>query len=306
MIKNLIKKSFWGRYLISELHYIESKIFPIFLSDEKAVKRFYRKKTGKELNLQEPHSFAEKLNWYKLNAKNPLMQKCADKYAVREYIKECGFEDLLNELYGVYEKVEEINLNELPERFVLKAAHGSHMNIVVQDKKEVNWLHAKKLMKSWLKQDIYWSGREWVYKNMPKRIIAEKYLEDETGELRDYKFFCFNGKPEFLQFDSGRLSGTHYRNYYDMEYNLLDITDNSSKINPSLVPTNRENFERMKEIASILAQPFQFVRTDFYVIGDKVFFGELTFFDGGGYSGFASEKDDYIFGEKWKIEYHNY
>ena len=301
MLRDRLHQSFWGVYALSQYHRIKSYVMPKIIGDEKAVKKYFRSKTGRELDESNLISFVDKLNWYKLHDHNPLMQKCADKYAVREYIIQCGYAQLLNELYGVYYNVSDIDLSSLPKRFVLKAAHGSHMNIIYPDT-PYSWKQCKLLMNSWLKQDIYWSGREWVYKNMPKRIIAERYLEDSTGQLRDYKFFCYNGKPHFLQFDLGRIRGTHYRNYYDMDLNLLPITDTATKQNPDIVPIDYNSFEKMKSIAADLSKPFQFVRTDFYYVDNKIYFGELTFFDGGGYSGFSKEEYDKEFGEPWIIE----
>lgn len=299
-IKDAIRHTFAGVYAISLLHCVECRIMPRLVSDEEAIKRYYKRCAGKVLDLEYPRTFSEKMNWYKLNDHNPLMQVCADKFAVRDYVRERGLGSSLNELYGAYDRAADIHLEELPERFVLKAAHGSHMNTVWPDT-SYTWRQARMLMSSWLKQDIYWSGREWVYKEMPRRIVAERYLEDETGELRDYKFFCYNGEPHFLQFDAGRTSSNHYRNYYDMNLNLLEVTDTSSKRNPTLVPLDMESFERMKAMARLLAAPFQFVRVDFYLVRGKVYFGEMTFFDGGGWSGFAKEEWDKMFGEPWLL-----
>ena len=299
-IKQVIKKTYTGQLLISYLHCLESWIIPKFVSDETAVKKYYRSVTGKDIDFDNPQSFCEKLNWYKIYGKNQLMQKCADKYAVRSYIKEVGYADILNDLYGVYNSVAEIDLHSLPKRVVFKAAHGSHMSLFWPHPK-YSWRQCKRLLASWLNQDIYWSGREWVYKDMPRRLIAERYLEDETGELRDYKFFCFNGKPHFLQFDAGRLKGNHIRNYYDMELHLLEVTD-LVPTDSSIVPIDKKGFEKMKRIVSVLAKPFQFVRVDLYYVQKKIYFGEMTFFDGGGYSGFSKEEYDVMFGEPWIIQ----
>lgn len=302
-IKQKIKKSFWGEYLISLYHCAMCRIMPKLIDDEKAVKKFYKKKCGKELDLDNPKTFSEKINWYKLNDKNPLMAKCADKVAVREYIEEKGYGDCLNEVYGVFDNVDDIDIDSLPNQFVIKAAHGSHMNYIVKDKKFFDWKHAKKMMKTWLKQDIYWSGREWVYKDIPKRIIVEKYLEDSKNDLKDYKFFCFNGKPEYLEFDAGRYCGIHYRHFYNMEKSLLPFYDND--ILPQLesmpFPLKPDIFEKMKRMCINLSEPFQHVRVDFYSVEDRIFFGELTFFDGGGSTFFTPEEWNYKFSENWNI-----
>lgn len=303
-IKSAIKKNFWGNYLISISHCVRCKIEPVLISDEKAVKKYYKKKSGKELDLNNPQTFSEKLNWYKLNDRNPLMAQCADKVAVREYVTEKGHADCLNEVYGVYDRVQDIDYDSLPNQFVIKAAHGSHMNYIVKDKSTFDWKHAKKMMKTWLHQDIYWSGREWVYKNIPKRIIIEKYLEDETGELRDFKFFCFHGEPVYLQVDIGRYS-KHYRNYYDMDLNLVAIQDyDRLPIKYDYIfPMNQEQFDHIKQICKSLSEPFQQVRSDYYLVNGKIYFGELTFFDGGGATVFSEEKWDYKFSEKWIIKH---
>ena len=297
--KKLLKSSFWGNYLISLSHCVRCKIEPALINDEKAVKRFFRKSTGKELDLCNPKTFSEKMNWYKLNGRKPLMAQCADKVAVRDYITKKGYGDCLNEIYGVYDRVEDIDLDSLPNQFVIKAAHGSHMNYIVKDKKTFDWKHAKKMMKTWLHQDIYWSGREWVYKDLPKRIIVEKYLEDETRELRDYKFFCFNGKPTYLQIDVGR-STTHYRNYYDMSFGFLPLRDDVPS-DEYIVKEKPEQFDEMKRIAADLASSFQMARVDFYQVNNKIFFGEITFFHNGGITWFQPEEYDLIFGRNWKL-----
>ena len=302
MNKDKIRHTFIGKYLLSCLHVIECKIMPRIYDDETAVKKFFKKKTGYELNLDNPQTFSEKMNWYKLNGRNPLMAKCADKVAVRDYIKEKGYGDMLNEIYGVYDKVSEIDIDALPDKFVLKAAHGSHMNVIVTDKNKVNWRQQKMLMSTWLKQDIYWPGREWVYKDLPRRIVAEKYLEDNSGELKDYKFFCFNGKPCYLQYDVGRYNGNHYRNYYDMDWNFINVRDDTQS--NSEIPLEIDEIEllKMKEISKDLSNPFQMVRVDFYFCNNRIYFGELTFFHNGGIGYFNPAEFDCVLGEKWILK----
>ncbi len=295
------KRSFLESYLISELHCIECRLIPALIDDETAVKRYYRKKTGKELNLADPQTFSEKINWYKLNDRKPLMAQCADKVGVRDYITEKGYGNCLNEIYGVYDKVSDIDIDRLPKRFVLKAAHGSHMNIIVKDKKDINWRQAKMMMSSWLRQNIYWSGREWVYKDIPKRIVAEKYLEDEHGELRDYKFFCFNGSPRFLQVEAGRYGTEHVRNFYDMNWDLMPFGKEIPH-SPDFIIECPILFDEMKRIASVLCEPFSFVRVDLYQVGSKVFFGELTYFPAGGASDFVPSEYDAVVGRMFVVK----
>jgi len=299
-IKSTIKNSFWGEYLISVYHIAMCKIMPAIVSDEKAVKKYYKKKFGKELDLSNPQTFAEKTNWYKLNDKNPLMEKCADKVSARDYVSEKGFDDYLNECYGVYDSVDDIKYEALPDSFVIKAAHGSHMCYIVKDKSIFNWKQAKKMMKTWLHQDIYWSGREWVYKNVPKRLIIEKYLEDETGELRDYKFYCFNGEPRFVQYDTGRFS-QHRRNIYDLDFELMPVRYVVDRKTDEIIK-KPDCFENMIECARRLSEPFQFARIDFYLVKENIYFGEITFFSSGGGAVFEPEEYEYLFGQMWQMK----
>ena len=303
-IKEVVRTSFWGGILIAKLHQIEGIVLPRIISDEVAVKRYFKKVTGKELDLENPTTFVEKINWYKLNDHNPLMVKCADKVGLRDYVSENGYGEYLNDCLGVFDDVADIDVSKLPQSFVMKAAHGSHMNIIVKDKDAVNWKKNFIVMKNWLKQDIYWGGREWVYKDIPKRIIIEKYLEDETGELRDFKIFCFNGVPKFVQVDIGRFGEYHVRNFYDLDWNLLDITDDVGN-DPTLKVSKPLSLDKMVEIAQTLSKPFQFVRVDFYEVNTKPYVGEMTFFHMGGNTGIKSEEWEKTIGGYWRLEKKN-
>nr|MDD5836981.1 ATP-grasp fold amidoligase family protein [Eubacteriales bacterium] len=300
-IKEKIKSNFWGEYAISQYHEFMSWLMPKVLSDERAVKKYYKKWTGKELDLLNPVTFSQKQQWYKLNAKMPLMQICADKLAVREYVKDCGYEDLLNDLLGCYDNPNDIDIDSLPNQFVIKASHGSGFNVIVKDKRRLDWKHTRLMLKSWMHQNIAWGGREWVYKDMPRHIIVEKYLEDETGELRDYKFFCFNGEPRFMQLEVGRYTNHNTRNFYDMDWNLMPF-GKSIPHNPAVVVPKPYLFDEMKRIAKDLCKPFQFVRVDMYQANGKIYFGELTFFPAGGAPDFIPAEYDKIVGDMWKLE----
>lgn len=300
MIRKMIRRNLWGLYLINQYHVIYSKINEKLFSDIEVINKWYKKHAGCLPNLENPKKFSEKQQWYKLNDRKPLQEKCADKYEVREYIKSCGYGSLLNEIYGIYEKVEDIDIDKLPKQVVLKATHGSGFNLIVKDKDNVNWKMWKRIMKSWLNQDIYWSGREWVYKNLKRRIVVEKYLEDETGELRDYKFFCFNGEPRFMQLEVGRFGKNKTRNFYDMEWKLMPFGKELPH-NPDLHVEKPYAFEEMKRIAKELSKPFTFVRVDLYQVGGKVYFGELTFFPAGGAPDFVPKEYDEVVGNMWNI-----
>lgn len=289
-----IKKNPWGLLLWNELRRFRLARDIKKYSDEEAVKKLYYDKFKKNLNLINPQTFTEKLQWLKLNYSDPIMTTCADKYAVREYLEDLGYGHLLNELIAVYENVDDINIKELPEKFVLKGTHGSSWNIICTDKKKINWFVYKKIMKSWLKQNIYVDGREWPYKDIKPRIICEKYLEDDSGELTDYKFFCFNGVPQYIEVDYNRFID-HTRNFMNIQWELLPFTisypnDNKKRKRP-------ENFDEMVRLAKLLSKRFPHVRVDFYNVMGKLYFGEFTFFSDSGTSVFEPIEYDKIIGD---------
>ncbi len=301
-IKSKIRSSLLGLYLINLYHEYKNKKNLKQFSDKEQIIRLYKSKSGgTEPNLDSPQTFSEKQQWYKLNSFDPLMSKCADKIGVREYIKDCGYADLLNEVYGVYNSVSEIKLKDLPNKFVLKGAHGSGFNLIVRDKKKVNWFMWKKIMRSWLRQDIFWSGREWVYRDIPHRLVAEKYLEDKSGGLLDYKFYCFNGEPRFMQLEVGRFTKNNTRNFYDTNWNLLPF-GKELEHNPNIKVDKPEKFDEMVKIARDLSKPFSYVRVDLYEAGGKIYFGELTFFPASGAPDFKPIEYDKIVGDMWKIQ----
>ena len=303
-LKDKIRGSKTGEYLFSEYHCLMSWLMPKLVPDEKAVRRYYAKKSGgKALDLEHPQKFSEKQQWYKLHSRLALMRQCADKLAVRDYITACGRADLLNELLGVYDDPDRIDFDALPDRFVIKAAHGSGFNIIVKDKSGLNLRHVRRMLRSWMHQHIAWSGREWVYEKMPRHIIIEKYLEDETGELQDYKFFCFNGEPKFLQVTGGRFSDHKFQNFYDLDWNLLPFGKDLPS-NPDVIVPRPEKLDEMIRIAKDLCRPFQYVRVDLYQVGGRVYFGELTFFPAGGAPDFRPPEYDKIVGDMWKLEDH--
>jgi hypothetical protein len=269
-------------------------------SDVEAVKRLYYARSGRYPNLDAPTLFSEKQQWMKFYYRDPLMARCADKYDVRGYVAEKGHADILNELLGVYERVEEIPFDALPTRFVLKATHGSGWNVICQDKDKMNWRVWKLIMKSWLRHNIFWNGREWVYRDVTPRIVCEKYLQDRSGHLVDYKFYCFNGQPAFVQANMGRGEKGHAQNFYDLDWSLLPFGKDLAPRPEVQIPKPR-SFDRMLAIAGDLAAPFSFVRADFYDVGGKPVFGELTFFPASGMPDFVPAEHDAIVGDMWTL-----
>ena len=273
-----------------------------FIPDKTMIELQYWIKTGRKLNLKEPKRFTEKLQWYKLYYRNPIMVQCSDKYMVREYVKKKGLENILNEMYGVYDRVEDINFDKLPNKFVLKKTNGGGGNdiIICKDKSKFNVDIAIKKMKKWTKIKKG-GGREWVYYEAKPRIIVEKFLESENDDLIDYKFFCFYGTPSFLYVINGRKLGDKANfGIFDLEYNQLPYfrCDENKMLNK---PPKPINFEQMKEVARILSEDFPHVRVDLYNVEGKIIFGELTFFDGSGYQIYEPDEFDFILGEKFKL-----
>lgn len=265
-------------------------------TDEECIINLYQNYSGKTPNIKEPSTFSEKMQWLKLNYHNPLMTVCADKYAVREYLTKKGYEDILGEVIEVYEDVSEINLDNLPQKFVIKATHGSGWNLICTDKTKVNWFWWNKTFKIWLKNNIFWPGREWPYKDMKPRLIVEKFLTDKSGQLMDYKIFCFNGKAHFVQANKGRDTKEHAQNFYDLNWNILPF---GKDLKPRLdieieAPIT---LTKMKEIAEDLAGDFPFVRVDFYEVEEKIIFGEMTFYPKSGLPDFTPKEYDKILGE---------
>lgn len=264
-------------------------------SDYDHITKLYKKKLGRDLNITNPKRYTEKLQWLKVFWRNDDASTCSDKYMVREYLQKRGYGYLLNDLIAVYDDVSQLDPNALPNQFVLKASHGSGWNMIVKDKSKVKWFWWKKIMRSWLKQNLYWFGREWNYEKQTPRIVVERYLEDDSGELRDYKLFCINGKPSFFQIHENRATN-HKCTYIDCEGNRLPIHENFDYGAIDRI-TFSETQRKMVEIAKDLCKPFPFVRVDFYECNGNIRFGEMTFFPDSGFISFTPDEWDYTIGE---------
>lgn len=272
-----------------------------FIPDKLMIYMQYWVKTGKILKLNQPKRFTEKIQWYKLNYQDPLMTQCADKYGVREYVSNKGYQNILIPLYGVYNRAEEIDFSKLPEKFVLKTTNASHTNIICKKKSELNIEKTIHTLNNWLEKRSVKLGREWAYYNIKPRIICEKYLEDNSSEfddISDYKFICFNGQAEYVWIDVDRYNN-HKRNFYDLDWNYLNVSSDVSNYTDDLVKPNR--FEEMKKIANTLAEDFPHVRVDLYLVNNEIYFGELTFYLLSGYEKFYPDNFDFILGEKFKL-----
>lgn len=265
----------------------------------------YRIKLGRKLNLQNPSRFTEKLQWYKMNYRNPVMHQCVDKYLVREYIKKKGLENILVPLIGHYDSIENIVWNELPNKFVMKTTHGGGgLNVLVcDDKEKFDWQDIKQKFKYKDKPVATNSlGREWAYYGLRPGIIVEDLLINEKNPqagVNDYKIFCYGGVPKYIIVDVDRYIG-HKRNFYNTNWENLHITSDCPSADRDI--NKPENFDKMLEIATILSADFPFVRVDLYNCSGKIYFGELTFYPWSGYVQYNPDDADYLLGKDFKLE----
>ncbi len=257
------------------------------MPDEEFLKRKYKYIIGTELNLDNPRTFNEKLQWLKLHDHNPVYTVMVDKYLAKEYVANIIGNEYIIPTLGVWSSPDEIDFDSLPEQFVLKCNHNSGTGMCIcTDKNELDIQKVKKGLRKGMAENYYLNGREWPYKDVPRKIIAEKYLVDESGkELKDYKVFNFNGEPKLIQVDYDRFVG-HKRNLYTIDWKYIEAsieypTDKSRQI------PKPEALDKMLSLATELSKGFPHVRTDFYSIEDKIYFGELTFYHESGYGVFT-------------------
>ena len=260
--------------------------------------KMYSKRIGHVLDWNNLVTYTEKMQWEKLFDKNPLKSMLADKYRVREWVKEKIGDDYLIPLIGTWDAFNSIDFSLLPEQFVLKTNHGSGTNLIVKDKNKLNIARAKRLFDDWLDIDYaFYTGFEMHYSDIKPMILAEKYLETQYGELQDYKFLCFDGKPYYCWVDMGRYS-KHTRNVYDLDWNLQPWNQASYGVYPEPLDKPKK-FEKMIEIATVLSQGFSHVRVDLYNVDGKIYFGEMTFTNGSGMDPIVPQQYDKMLGDLW-------
>lgn len=267
----------------------------------------YLVKFKRRINLISPKTLNEKISWLKLNTYNGnlLVKQCADKLRVRNYIEESGLGELLNPIYGVYTNVDDIEWEKLPEAFALKLNVGCDRNIIVPDKAMLDIEQTKETMREWLKDNTYWvEYSELQYKGVEPCILIEKYLGDkETGALPiDYKFYCFNGIPEYVMFCVGREHEGHPKFYFfDRNWELARINRDSKAAPEGFTIKKPDCIDRLFEAAAILSKPFPFVRADFYIVDNKPIFGELTFTPTAGMDTNRLPETDIMMGKMLKL-----
>ena len=256
----------------------------------------------RKLDLKRPKTLDEKLMWLKLNKywHNPLVTQGADKYYVRDYIKDVGCEELLNEIYGVWETAEDIEWEKLPNSFVLKCNHGCGYNVICSDKSRLDIDATKKLLDKWLKEEFWKKRAEVQYQDIQPKIICEAFLKDEDG-LADYKIYCFNGKAEYILFCKEREKGKTKFYFFDTEWNLCPINKDSKQVTKDFWIERPMKLKEMINYAEHLSEPFPFVRVDFYYIENKIIFGEMTFVPSAALDTSRLPETDLMFGEKLEL-----
>ena len=273
-----------------------------FLSDRAYLKFLYRICMGRRLDLKNPRFYNEKLQWLKLNDRKEIYHTMADKYDVRKYIADTIGNQYLIKCYGIYDSVDEIDFDALPDSFVLKCTHDSGSVEICRDKKNFDTDGAVSRLRQACKRNYYAAYREWSYKGLKPRIIAEEYMEDETGDLKDYKIMCFNGKAKVIEVHENRFlkGAVHTQTFYDTDWNILDIAQEG--LEPCTEHRDRpECLDKMIELSEKIAADMYHARIDWYLLNGRILFGEITFYDGSGFEKFLKDEQELYLGDLIKL-----
>jgi glycosyltransferase len=274
------------------------------LSDKTYLKIMYFYHMKKRLNFENVTTFNEKLQWLKLHDRKEIYTTMVDKYEVKKYVADLIGGEYVVPTYGIYESYNEIDFDVLPNQFVLKVTHygGSRGVFIIKDKNTINYSNIENEIEKLLKENLYNYSREWPYKNVKPRIIIEKYMKNEDEEeLKDYKLFCFNGKPKIILVCSERFSSSNMcETWFDEDWNLMDIIEGNHRVDKNIKPP--QSFKKMKYLASQLSKNIPFVRIDFYEVNSKIYFGEMTFFPASGFEKFEPKEWDKKLGEMIDLE----
>lgn len=293
-IKKVLKKPLWIIVFLNNrgLHII---------GDEKYLKILYKLVFDKDLDLINPQTFNEKIQWLKINDRKEIYTKMVDKYEAKNYVADVIGKEYIIPTIGIYNKLSDIDLSKLPDKFVMKCTHDSGGLIICKDKKQLNFNKEKKKIAKSLKRNFYYSGREWPYKNVKPRIIVEKYMEEsDKKELKDYKLFCFNGIPQIVLVCSERYSSENMcETWFDMNWNLIDVVESGHRIDTTI--SKPKKFKEMIALSKKLSKGIPFVRVDWYEIKGKLYFGELTFYPASGFEKFEPEEWNYKMGEMLEL-----
>lgn len=276
------------------VQWLAAHSFLNWMSDEIYIKLIYRLSMGKPLNLENPQTFSEKLQWLKLYNHRPEYTDMVDKYKVRQYVEDRIGSEHLIPLIGVWDSPNDIDFDSLPNQFVLKCNHDSGGWVICKDKSTLDIDKCRRFLLKRFRRNFFWNAREWPYKNVRKRIVAEKYMVDESGvELKDYKFFCFDGHCKAIFIATNRGVDTRF-DFYDRDFNHLPFTNGHP--NADVPPARPTNLDEMITIAEKLAEGIPQVRVDLYDVYQHVYFGEMTFFHWGGKKPFYPDSWDYVLG----------
>ncbi|CRH84126.1 Uncharacterised protein [Chlamydia trachomatis] len=285
--------------------YLSTLGFYNWIPDDIYLKKEFKVRMGKELNLNNPQTFNEKIQWLKLYDRHPEYTMMVDKYAAKQYVASKIGDEYIIPTLGVWTKFDDIDFDKLPNKFVLKCTHDSGGLVICKDKSTLDIAAAKRRIEHCLKRKYYYIHREWPYKNVPPRIIAEKYMTDNvntsTNEtLKDYKFYCFDGKVRFLMINSDRNFKTSTKaDYFDRDFNWLDFTWGYEHAN--VRPVKPDCFDEMIAISEKLSKGLPHVRVDLYECNGQIYFGELTFYDGSGFDKIEPIEWDYKIGKMLKL-----
>lgn len=280
------------------------KLANAVISDSVYTRLKFRKNLNRWSDLENPETFNEKLCWLKLHRRDPLMTIMVDKAEAKNYVAERIGEEYIIQTYGLWDNADEIDFDSLPRRFVMKGTHDSGRVIVCSDKSKLDMENARNEMQSSLDRNFYAITREWPYKNVPRRIIAEKFIQQSDGGLTDYKFFCFDGYVDCVMVCIDRHLGNTKFYFFDKDWNFLRLNKRGAAAPEGFTLPKPDGIDRMFEIASVLSKGQPFVRVDLYNVDGKIYFGELTFFPDGGVDPNILPETDRRWGKLLNLEKH--
>lgn len=264
--------------------YLMNKNYLSFIPDETFLKMKYKLMMGTKLDLENPKTFNEKLQWLKLHDRNPEYTKMVDKYEAKEYVANIIGKEYIIPTLGVWDKFDDIDFDALPNEFVLKPTHTSGNVFICKDKSKIDYKKLKKQVNKWLKRDYYRIHREWPYKNVKPRIIAEEYMENKDHtSIKDYKFYCFNGQADYVMICTGRETGHPKFYFYNKEWNFMRNMSNDGMKLEGKLEEKPIGIEKMFEIAEKLSQGIKFVRMDLYNVNEKIYFRRIYVFPSSGF-----------------------
>lgn len=305
MIETIKKVPGAVKHPVRLFRYLSRRGWLKWMHDETYIKLIYRMQIKRKLNLENPTTFNEKLQWLKINERNSKYTMMVDKIAVKDYVSMLIGNEYVVPTIGIWERADDIDFDVLPDRFVLKCNHDSSSIIVCKDKKSLNYDKVIKKMNYCLGNNGYWYGREWPYKNVKPLVFAEEYLEDEAStnngleSLNVYKFFTFDGVPKIIQTIQNDKTPNESIDYFDCDWNLLELRQNFPNSN---IPLQRpESLEEMIRLAKILGEKLPFIRIDFYEVNKRVYFSEFTFFSDDGMNRFIPDHWDKDLGDLIKL-----